>query len=601
MGDVKLWFAKDEHNNIIAITDVDKTDLKKYYCPLCGSDLIPRQGKKMSWHFAHVDKSKCTTEAAVHWWVKNQMIKIGDVFKINTDSLKEYYCKSVQIEKTIETSHGLYRPDLIIETQCGSIIYVEIKNTNKKKLKDYIDIWSELKNIVVEIDINDFYETLEEIIVFKAVYYNGKCLNVDKNDVYYNLIGMQKELAILDLEYQKRLIEIKKLDWLWDTIYLYKTGIVKIVDMIDSLMSITDEKDRETAISILNKNNCNNVKKDIVNYYKININLFMETQISKNCALTYKIIVPKLLVDKFYNGLSVDIYAYNIVLLDRINMRNLSIDTINNLVESKESELKIGEIVNDFKTHYSNYANIVKYNKCSTPYINYDRDDYYGHISVHYLNGVQRFSKDIIYNDITILKESIRKIIEIEDNESFSISKIINIDKTIEKVKKNLKIEDFEIIFKFSTSNLEINLKYLKNNCTYATKDQVLTFLNKDDVKYIGICIKLINISNIIKREYLCIKNKSKIIDDLKHMHIQQIDHGWDLQLTHCGSGIGIYKNNKYIKELLYANYNTKDKLVSSFVDGKISYNDMIDKYYKEFSKITHEYVKSKNKEVSNV
>jgi hypothetical protein len=47
--------------------------------------------------------------------------------------------------------------------------------TNKKKVKDYLDIWLELKNIVVEVDIKQLM-LKDSIPTFKALFYNGSVL-----------------------------------------------------------------------------------------------------------------------------------------------------------------------------------------------------------------------------------------------------------------------------------------------------------------------------------------------------------------------------------------------------------------------------------------
>ena len=55
---VTLWYAKDEKNNIITIDKAEQN--KKYYCPICESEVIPRLGDLITHHYAHIDKSKCT-------------------------------------------------------------------------------------------------------------------------------------------------------------------------------------------------------------------------------------------------------------------------------------------------------------------------------------------------------------------------------------------------------------------------------------------------------------------------------------------------------------------------------------------------------------
>ena len=44
-------------NKIVAIEKVDKENNKKYLCPHCKKEVIPKLGEKNVWHFAHKDKS----------------------------------------------------------------------------------------------------------------------------------------------------------------------------------------------------------------------------------------------------------------------------------------------------------------------------------------------------------------------------------------------------------------------------------------------------------------------------------------------------------------------------------------------------------------
>ena len=107
---VKLWYAKDKEDNIVTIDKVEKSN--DYFCPICGGELIPKLGEKVSNHFAHVDKSKCA-ESYIHFWLKNKLLSIGDKFKVkmHEDEFKEFTCKDIKLEITYKTDFGDYRPD----------------------------------------------------------------------------------------------------------------------------------------------------------------------------------------------------------------------------------------------------------------------------------------------------------------------------------------------------------------------------------------------------------------------------------------------------------------------------------------------------------
>lgn len=152
-NNVNLWFAKNKNNKTILINEINNTNKHDgYTCPICNSEVIARTGTEMSWHFAHRDGSKCSSETMIHWWVKNELLKKDEDFKIDIEGdIKSYKCKQLYIEKEFKTSYDVYKPDLTIETYNNEFIFFEIANTNRKKIKDYIDMWEELGNIVVEL------------------------------------------------------------------------------------------------------------------------------------------------------------------------------------------------------------------------------------------------------------------------------------------------------------------------------------------------------------------------------------------------------------------------------------------------------------------
>jgi competence CoiA-like predicted nuclease len=95
LENINLWFAKDKNNKTVLAKDVS-AEIKHndYMCPICNSCVIPKTGEIMSWHFAHKDASKCNSETMIHWWVKNELIKVGDEFSVDIEgNITKYKCK----------------------------------------------------------------------------------------------------------------------------------------------------------------------------------------------------------------------------------------------------------------------------------------------------------------------------------------------------------------------------------------------------------------------------------------------------------------------------------------------------------------------------
>jgi hypothetical protein len=254
---VKLWFSKNDREQIITIDEInDENKNHTYLCPVCGSNLKPKatRSKQVTSHFAHVDASKCNSESQIHFWFKHKFLEKGDKFAVATDKVKEYICKDILVEKIHETEHGAYKPDVTILTECGNTIYFEMAFTNKKKVKDYLDMWLELKTIVVEIDIKQLM-LKNEVPAFKSLFYDGKCFNVKKNDTYYNTIGKYKEERLKGNVSKEIKERIRKLDWFWEDIIRFNKDELTVVYMINLINSIEHE-DKEVILNLLKKSIC---------------------------------------------------------------------------------------------------------------------------------------------------------------------------------------------------------------------------------------------------------------------------------------------------------------------------------------------------------
>src|SRR5574344_253081 len=183
---INLWFAKNANYEIVTIDKINEENKHdKYYCPICGSEVIPKAIKEyslMTPHFAHIDRSKCDGESMIHFWIKNKLIKQGDKFNIKLDStVQKYVCKNIIIEQEYKTEFGTYKPDITIIKETNETIYFEVANTNKKKIEEYLDMWIELGNTVVEVDTKDLMNG-NNVKEFKSLFYKGKCFNVDSQE-----------------------------------------------------------------------------------------------------------------------------------------------------------------------------------------------------------------------------------------------------------------------------------------------------------------------------------------------------------------------------------------------------------------------------------
>lgn len=259
---VNLWFAKDMNDNIITIDKINEANKHNTYtCPICGSEVIAKLGDIKVHHFAHRDKSKCSSETMIHWWVKNKLLEIGDSFsiKLNKEDVRKYICKDIIIEKEYMTEFGKYKPDVTLVTTNDEIIYIEIDCTNKKKCEEYLDRWLCLNNTVVEVSVKDMINSNVEYL--KTLFCEGKCYNLKSFETqYHNTIGTYKQKIFTNDEVGRAKERLGKINWFWEECKKYrmhKTDDGTFFDVIDCL----DVKDKEYVIDGLLKSNCTAVRK----------------------------------------------------------------------------------------------------------------------------------------------------------------------------------------------------------------------------------------------------------------------------------------------------------------------------------------------------
>jgi hypothetical protein len=362
---VQLWFAKKEDGEIITINEVDKSQCEKYYCPLCKGEVVPKQGEINSWHFAHEDKSECSSETRVHFWVKNKLIEKGTEFTIKSDVEKKYICKDILIEQSYEVDGKTYRPDLTVLTETGETIFFEMEYSNTKKLEDYLDIWIALGNIVVQVDTKALINSsLNNELEFDALWYNGKCFNIKKDNLYYNTIGKYKEQILKNGEYKKRREEIQKLDWFWRDIIKYKQQKVSIEYLAELIESIDDEECVNLIFSIVKKLKCTQFLQDYNDYVKTQIDNYLKNTIP---------LINKKLIYRIEDDAHVKLYYKNHIVKDfqikRIRISDEEIDNIKNIIVNIENEIhdddKVLELMNNIKIKYKNLKDdlVIDYRK----------------------------------------------------------------------------------------------------------------------------------------------------------------------------------------------------------------------------------------------
>lgn len=410
-----LWYAYDNKNKIITIDLInDENKNNKYTCPICGSEVIARTGKKKIHHFAHRDKSKCTNESMIHFWVKNELIKPGDIFHINydrnaTNNCTRYVCKEVYIEKEVKTKHGTYRPDITIVTESNEIVYFEICKSNKKNVDDFINIWLELNNTVVEVDVKDMVERNTK---YKAIYSNGKCLkNFDRHNKKEQYINHVLENSNIK-EAKERL---SKLNWFWEDCKKYRMNKIDEYDFMTTI-DFLEPEDRVYMVDGLLKTSCNNFRKLYLGYKQKQIEDFIISYLDEN-----KI---NMIIRKDEETVRREIFNKNFI-IPCVIVGNEYLKLYSDNFNEKDAKMYI----NNYKLIKNyDYIKLIKNN------INNKFKDYY--VDIHFRNK-NSFELDLKYKYSYIYKD------RIEICEDFNNIEELICDE-INKIRKDIKYNLFE-------------------------------------------------------------------------------------------------------------------------------------------------------------
>lgn len=184
---------------------------EKYYCPVCGEEMIFKNCTEKEKHFSHKADTRCNYgkggESEEHKIAKRFLSEnIGEMFTINGNKIigsgntfvlggsQKVVVKEIHIEKSLKEILGLkrnYIPDVYIEAVTGEIIALEIYNTHAKSDEDIENLKGK-DLIVYEIDIKQL-----EKLTMQEIYKN-------MNLIYsLNKMGFEGSLRHIRDEYKK--------------------------------------------------------------------------------------------------------------------------------------------------------------------------------------------------------------------------------------------------------------------------------------------------------------------------------------------------------------------------------------------------------------
>lgn len=285
--------SNDEAANYIHIDDVK--DNINYYCPCCKGIIKPRAYKKneeylVQPHFYH-ETDGCSEETYIHYICKNWLFEKGCEFIVNN---VKYTVENIEVEKTLYTSFGKYKPDIIVTTTTGKIFYFEIK-TVKKKNKLYAPKWDELGNDVIEVDtryfINQKYES--KIPEFKCIYSDGICYikSYSKNDYERIIASRKKEWKRQDKINYK--IHWERLDWFWIELQNYFKNLKSKDDVLKSFDAL-DYTDKLWCYYTITKRSCIDLKNSFKEHINNEFTNLLTSLEDDKIKITLKHVSPKI-------------------------------------------------------------------------------------------------------------------------------------------------------------------------------------------------------------------------------------------------------------------------------------------------------------------
>lgn len=353
----------DDSANYVHIADV-KGNID-YYCPCCKGLIKPRAYKKnndyqVQPHFYH-ESGGCSEESFVHYICKTWLFEKGYKFKVNNIV---YTVSSIETEKTLHTSFGDYRPDIIVNTESGKAFFFEIKYANRKT-ELYAPKWDELGNDVVEVDAREFINNKHDCCIpeFKLIYSDGECFikSYSRTD-YENTIAKRK----LEWKRQDKLnykVQWERLDWFWSALVDFTKSKQGIEDLLNIFAQL-DYSDQVWLYLNIKGKTCVNYKDEFKNVifdsfkkelerlaseYSHNENI--EIKCNQKSPLIYEIKCAAILKYLNYNCFEFTVIKARTkksILLDNIlvEIRSKLSVLCNKIDESKKSLKKISNLCN---------------------------------------------------------------------------------------------------------------------------------------------------------------------------------------------------------------------------------------------------------------
>lgn len=239
--------SKSEYADWKNVYNVSGSDV--LYCPIClgrvklwnGQD--PNKAYKKQRCFHHID-GMCSQESRIHFAYKTWLLKQGSKFKVGETI---YEVVNSEIEKTLYTKFGDYRPDIIVETTEGKNFYIEIADTNKKT-NDYIEKWDELGCDVLELDVNEqlIKATIAGIPEFNIIYSftTGECYIKHYTRQDYDDLITERKIYWKRKDLIKYKIQWERLDWFWRKLQDFYSGNSKIDVLVEAFKQMESEDQR---------------------------------------------------------------------------------------------------------------------------------------------------------------------------------------------------------------------------------------------------------------------------------------------------------------------------------------------------------------------
>lgn len=238
MDKIKNSFGLYKNKDIIYIKTGDYENSDKYkncYCLECGDKLVPKMGKKNTWHFAHFSNKNCKTsfESGLHIYAKEVIkhnnrirvpgLSIGGYFEDNQSDVnflddmhkwerenKDFITKKPFLEANIykykwissETKIGNFVPDCIIEINGKKVaieffVTHEVDEIKKEKVFNQKIDMIEIYLGCVQYEINNEGFDLDQYILNNAIsswIYKTRIENKEK-EIYDKIYNTKKYIV----------------------------------------------------------------------------------------------------------------------------------------------------------------------------------------------------------------------------------------------------------------------------------------------------------------------------------------------------------------------------------------------------------------------